>query len=381
MLRQPSPALQEQRPWWRYVGPWPLRPLLVFVVTWYFFIVTTVGAITVSTQVGLRSFLADGLVQGVISAIPMGLTLWFGRRWQQRFGVRASSYVVFIFLAVALVIVTRYVLFVSDVVAERGASSLFFAFFRLTMLVLVALALAGAVTERLQRQVSATTAALEVSRRQQEQILQADESARRQVAEILHDRVQAGLIAACLELQSLPDNDEERRSVVAATIRQLESLRSIDVKRAVRALSPSLQDVDLHAALRELGAQYEPAMSTSVNVPTEVEQGIDDLDLRLAFYRVTEQALMNAATHGRARSVAVAMSITQESVTLEIRDDGIGLPEQQIREGLGSALITTWARRLGGQWSLTNQPSVGAVLRFSAPRHREGRDGPVDLQL
>lgn len=363
-----SPFVQNQRPWWRYVGPWPLRPLLMFVITWYFFIVTTVGAITVSTQVGLRSFLAEGMVQGVASAIPMGLTLWVGKRWQQRFGIRVTSYIFFILFAVVLVISARYALFVSDVVEERGASSLVFAVFRLTMLVLVASALAGAVTERLQRQVAATTAALEISRRQQEQILQADENARRQVAEILHDRVQAGLITACLELQSLPENEEQRRNIVAATIRHLEALRSIDVKRAVRALSPSLQDVDLHAALRELGAQYQPAMITTVDVPVDVERGIRDPEVRLALYRVTEQALMNAATHGRARNVYVNAWTADDSVVLEVGDDGVGLGSQNMEEGLGSALITTWARKLGGSWSLTNQPGSGARLRMVIPR-------------
>lgn len=354
----------EQRPWWGYVGPWPLRPLLIFVVTWYFFIVTTVGAVITSTDVGIRSFFLGGVVEGIVSAIPMGLTMWIGRRWQERNGIRWWSYFAFVFLGTALVIGVRYLLFVTDVVEERGATSLFFGFFRLTILVLVALALAGAVTERLQRQVRATTRALEVSRRQQEQILQADENARRQVAELLHDRVQAGLITACMELQSLPDDDVERRAAVAATIRQLESLRSIDVKRAARALSPSLQDVDLHAALRDLGAQYEPAMRTTVDVPSEVEQRIDDPELRLALYRIAEQALMNSASHGRARNVDISVQVSGPTLTMDIRDDGVGLRDQPAREGLGSALVTTWARKLGGQWSLLDGAQGGAVLHL-----------------
>lgn len=359
-------ALEPQRSWWGYAGPWPLRPVLVFIVTWYFFNVTTVGAITVATDVGVREFFVDGMAQGFVSAVPLGLTLWLGRRWQMRNGVRWRSYLSFVFLGALLVVAVRYFVFLRPVVDERGESSLVFAFFRLTILVLVALALAGAVTERLQRQVNATTKALEVSRRQQAQILQADENARRQVAELLHDRVQAGLITACMELQSLPVDDEERRTAVAATIRQLETLRSIDVRRAARALSPSLQDVDLHAALRELGAQYEPTMRTTVDVSSDVEQRIDDPEIRLAIYRIAEQALMNSASHGRARNVDISVRISGPTLTMDIHDDGVGLRDQPRSDGLGSALITTWARKLGGQWSLLDGAQGGAVLRLQA---------------
>lgn len=355
---------EQQRPWWGYVGPWPFRPLLVFVVTWYFFIVTTVGAVTISTDIGIANFFLVGIGQGIVSAAPLGMTLWIGRRWQEKRGIRWLSYFAFITVGSVLVIAVRYALFVSQVVEVRGASSLVLAFIRLSALVLVALALAGAVTERLQRQVRATTKALEVSRRQQEQILQADENARRQVAELLHDRVQAGLITACMELQALPADDDERRTAVAATIRQLETLRSIDVKRAARALSPSLQDVDLHAALRELGAQYEPTMRTTVDVPSDVELRIDDPEIRLAIYRIAEQALMNSASHGRARNVDISVRISGPTLTMDIRDDGVGLRDQPRSEGLGSALITTWARKLGGQWSLLDGAQGGVVLRL-----------------
>ena len=203
---------------------------------------------------------------------------------------------------------------------------------------------------------------------QQEQILKADEDARRQVADLLHDRVQAGLIAACLELQALPEDEKQKDATIVTIVQRLENLRGIDVKRAARALSPSLQDVDLHASLRELAAQYEPRMETSVDVSSAVEERVTEPEVRLGLYRLTEQALMNAAVHGHAQHVDVSIRVTDDStIVWEVRDDGRGLKDGQTTQGLGSALMTTWMRRLGGQWSLSARDDGGAVCRASIP--------------
>ena len=357
----------EDRRWWNYIGPWPFQPALVFVATFLFYNIGAVGAATTSSTFDPANFLGGGLLEALLSCLPATATAWLGKRWQLSYGMRWSSYAFFIAVAVVGSVVVRYFLVLGEAFANNIFPPLFVATARITLFLLVLHALAGAVTERLERQVLATQAALDESRRQQVQILRADEDARRQVADVLHDRVQAGLIAACLELQSLP-GDPQQKEAISAIVHRLEELRGIDVKRAARALSPSLQDVDLHAALRELGAQYEPSTSTRVDVPADVEKRITDPELRLGLYRITEQALMNAVIHGRAHQVEVSIRINDgNTIHWKVKDDGRGLAGGDSKQGLGSALINTWMRRLGGEWSLVDDDRGGALCRGSIP--------------
>lgn len=365
-------ALIDQFPprqhWWNYVGPWPFRPVLMFVGTLLFYNITAVGAMTTTGNLSLRTFAITGLTQAFLSSLPVTAAIWLGRRWQMIHGVRWGSYLLFISLAIAGALTVRYFLVLDLLDTSMLATGLAIATSRITLFLFVVLAAAGSVTERLQKQVIATEQALEVSRMQQEQILAADEDARRQVADLLHDRVQAGLIAACLELQALPEDEKQKDATIATIVHRLENLRGMDVKRAARALSPSLQDVDLHASLRELAAQYEPRMETTVDVSSAVEERVTVPEVRLGLYRLTEQALMNAAIHGHAEHVDVSIRVTDDStIVWEVRDDGRGLKDGQTTQGLGSALMTTWMRRLGGQWSLSARDDGGAVCRATVP--------------
>lgn len=357
-----------ERRWWNFIGPWPFRPLLILIATVLFYNITAVGAMTTSGNLSIRNFAVVGLTQALISSLPVAIAIWLGRRWQVRHGVHWGSYLFFLACAVAGALTMRYFLVLDDVSPGDLAVGFAIATSRITLFLFVVLALAGAVTERLQRQIIATQEVLEETRWQQEQILRADEEARRQVADLLHDRVQAGLITACLELQALPDDESQKDAAISTIVQRLENLRAIDVKRAARALSPSLQDVDLHAALRELGSQYEPRMVTNVDVAAEVERRISDPETRLALYRITEQALMNSAIHGQAHHVDISVRISGDStIEWEVRDDGQGLPGDHTDRGLGSALMDTWMRRLGGEWSLKPRDGGGAVCSASVP--------------
>lgn len=358
----------ENRRWWNFVGPWPFRPTLMFAGGLLFYNITAVGAVTTTGNLSVRNYAVAGLADAFLSSIPLAVAMWVGRRWQRVNGVRWGSYLFFIAVAVAGALTVRYLLVLRDFYADDLVTAFGIAFARITLFMFVVLALAGAVTERLQRQVIATEVALEQSRTQQEQILQADEEARRQVADLLHDRVQAGLITACLELQTLPDDDQQRDASISTIVQRLENLRAIDVKRAARSLSPSLHDVDLHAAMRELSLQYEPRMITNVDVSTEVERRITNPEIRLGLYRITEQALMNSVIHGHAQHVDISIRISGDSmVEWEVRDDGRGLTEGDLKQGLGSALMTTWMRRLGGEWSVKPRDGGGVVCRAAIP--------------
>ncbi len=359
-------TLTTPTPWYRWIGPWPFRPVVTFFLTWYFFVVTSSGILMGQGSVDPALWFRNGLIFSFPAAAIMALIVLAGRRWQSAHGVQPGSYVVFIFLAAAAAQPLRasLTLVPIDQYANIGAYTV--AIFRLMLMLFVIMAVSGAVVVRLQEQVHATQRALDLVRDQQTIMLEADEAARRQVAALLHDRVQAGIIAACLELQMIAQRqDGSDQQALRAVIGRLEDLRALDVRRAARALSPSLDDVDLQTALEELASQYEPAMGMSVRVSPEIERRRAALapDVALAVYRIVEQALLNAATHGRAQRVSIDVDLEESRIAITVHDDGRGLLPATTDMGLGSAVIETWTREFGGSWTLTNASAGGAVLR------------------
>ena len=352
-------------PWYRWIGPWPFRPVVTFILASYFFLVSTTGIVFGQGQIDPLAWFSNWLIFGLPAAAIVGLVISLGRWWQSKRGVTPTSYVVFIFVAAAAAIPLRSMSTVLPFSQFATVGAIFFGVLRFMVMLGIVMAVSGAVVARLQEQIQATQQALRLVRDQQMLMLEADEAARRQVATLLHDRVQAGLIAACLELQVIAQRQSpEEQQHLRVVIERLEELRALDVRRAARALSPSLEDVDLQSALEELAAQYEPSVDTKVRVDDAIEDQRADLgpEIPLAVYRIVEQALLNAVTHGQAQHVDIDVSMLHDQLVITVRDDGRGISSAPQGTGLGSAVIETWTRELNGSWNLDSAHDGGALL-------------------
>lgn len=353
-----STMAADRLPWWRYVGPWPLRPGAMFFIIMVLSISTTVSSIRVSNiaQYGLAAILVSATAAG---------TLWLFQRFTPIWSQRTLGYIVAVATATAVGTTFRgitdtWVLFES----VSLIANIVLVWFRGLILAIISLAILGVSSRRLQRQVQRTEQALSIVREQADELLRADELVRQQVASLLHDRVQAGLIAVCLHLQDIGARvpDAERQSI-REIVDSLERIRSLDVRRAVRSLSPNLAEVDFESALRELAEFYEPTITTDINLDMSESSAFD---IRLGTYRIIEQALLNAAGHGGAHRCVIDVRETDGQLHLDVYNDGNPLPTD-VSPGFGSTLTSTWCRTLGGTWHRVNGEGRGVHLRASLP--------------
>ena len=233
--------------------------------------------------------------------------------------------------------------------------------------------LAGALTVRYARQTAVATAALETVKSQQQLVVEADERARRGVAEFLHDRVQADLLVVAFELRSSVEGaDPSTQKRLEKAIAEIERIRSSEVRSASRRLSPAFGSVGLDTALQELADSW----GSVLRVRLTFDQGSRALlmgggvsrDLLTAIYRVVEQALLNAASHGHASRVDVELSIAADgSLTIAVVDDGRGLPRGEIVRGSGTAIMDAWCAVARGSWRWVPTPrGVRLEAAFSA---------------
>ena len=80
---------------------------------------------------------------------------------------------------------------------------------------------------------------------------------------------------------------------------------------------------------------------------------------------VLREALTNVARHAGAASVAVDLAATGDTVTLEVTDDGRGVPDGGRRSGLLN--MRRRAERRGGGFTVAPRHPAGTALCWSVP--------------
>ena len=229
--------------------------------------------------------------------------------------------------------------------------------------VLILSALLGHNYKRLELEIEQKSNALLQLESQREFIIEADEKARREVANFLHDNVQANLVILAIELRKIsaatePPHNNQLNSVID----EIDDLRTLDIRLASRKLSPDIAAIGLAATLQELFLEYRNAMEISLKIET---LSIPN-ELALGLYRIVEQALLNAAIHGKAHACQVAISKNLSGrLILTISNDGTPLTKSRVN-GTGTALIESWVQKLKGNWSLESANGK-TVLTASVP--------------
>src|SRR5207248_2056260 len=141
-----------------------------------------------------------------------------------------------------------------------------------------------------------------------------------------------------------------------------------DSRRLVYALRPpALDDRGLIAAIGELFTQHR---ASGIAFSLETEEPLPPLPaaVEVACYRIMQEALTNVVRHAHARTCMVRL-MCREQVTMEIIDDGQGLPPAY-RQGVGLTSMRERAEELGGRWLIEPRPTGGTCVRAQIPYRR-----------
>lgn len=212
-----------------------------------------------------------------------------------------------------------------------------------------------------------------------------EEEARRRIARELHDGVGQNLVALMRQLDTigaqLPANATEGRDGLRR-LRELAQVTLDDTRSLSRLLRPQiLDDLGLDAALRWLARSID-GMRVDLDLPEELPV-LDDETSTLLF-RVSQEALSNAARHARASRVVIAITVRPggSSLRMDIRDDGRGCDVEKAlaagREGNGGGLggIRDRVDLFDGRLSLQSEPGQGFNICIELPLRNTARSEP-----
>jgi two-component system, NarL family, sensor histidine kinase DevS len=214
--------------------------------------------------------------------------------------------------------------------------------------------------------------ALEVARAREDQQRLVLFEDRDRIGRDLHDLIIQRLFAVGLGLQSAGrlTDDPDLAGRLDSAVDDLDATIR-DIRRTIFALGSMDQGEDIQAEItrivdRAAGTlKFRPSLTFDGPVRTLVDDTAAPDVLA-----VLGEALSNAARHAEATSVWVALS-AGEAVTLTVRDNGRGLPQDAIESGLAN--MRRRAERLGGHCAVVSAPGEGTTVEWSVPASTSAR--------
>jgi signal transduction histidine kinase len=364
-----------------FIGPWPIYGLMLWLlisvtISGVSFRLIGPGAV-VQNSLSLQERLLTIAIAGIAGPGLVVLPLMAYQRIRRRLTTRAITspeYLIALLVASAICAAALELLpWISPTLSQLiGASTPLVSVVRYFLLLWFINSLLGAFLERIRVTSEIAQNALKVVVHQRRLILESEERVRGQVATYLHDRVQTDLVSIGLRIRAIIDRSpEDIQGPLSEALSEIERVRSQEVRRASRHLSPDIQRIGLETALRELSDAYRPGMSvTIVLAESFADRPASEpaSTQATAVYRICEQGLLNAAVHGHASECSIVVSESEShQVVLELRDNGVGSPHATPEPGTGMAVISAWVESLHGEWSLTSTGS-GMLLRASLPQ-------------
>jgi signal transduction histidine kinase len=130
-----------------------------------------------------------------------------------------------------------------------------------------------------------------------------------------------------------------------------------------------VETIGLQAALQNLAVETQKFFNISCNFRCSETSVVVDPQVSLTLYRVVQEAIHNAITHGEARSIDIELEMDGSNLSLRIQDDGTGFQAEDPRQGgIGLRVMHYRARSIGGSLQITSQPQQGTEVHCVVPR-------------
>ena len=188
------------------------------------------------------------------------------------------------------------------------------------------------------------------------------EQERTRIAREIHDDLGGNLTAIKMALSQLtrrlPDTDADLREkadyVDALVDRTIEAAHRIS-----RDLRPGTLDLGIVAAIAWQAQEFEKQLA----IPCVIDGPDEDIELSpdqaTGLFRIFQESLNNISKHAGATRVDVRLAVDQDSITLEVVDNGRGLGAADRRK----------AKSFGIRGMVERANALGGVLTVSDPGH------------
>ncbi len=214
-------------------------------------------------------------------------------------------------------------------------------------------------------------------------VLTAANHERLRLAGEIHDGLGQELSGIALMLHGLSKSPElealrSRTELDAIVGHVTEAIRG--ARDLARGLSPIYV---VRGSLRDALQRLEREAGTNPTVHVEVDPALGELVIDELpadhLYRIAREAVKNAIRHGACSKIEVRLRVLDETLWLEIADDGIGYELRAVADnGFGLRLMEYRARIIGASFEIARRETGGTTVRALVRLGTVARKSAVD---
>jgi signal transduction histidine kinase len=199
-------------------------------------------------------------------------------------------------------------------------------------------------------------------------ILEIGDRKQQQMGHDLHDSVCQELAGIAFMGQVVERKLAGRLPEEAAEVAKMTALVSKATEHA-RSIARGLQPVEVESnglmvALEEMTRTTREIFHIECKFECEGNVLVADNVMAVHLYRIAQEAVHNAIRHGGAKKVTIRLRNAQGTATLEVRDDGKGMPDVlPEHKGMGIETMRYRAEVIGGTLEFRRAPERGTMVR------------------
>ncbi|MCB0210794.1 MAG: PAS domain S-box protein [Anaerolineae bacterium] len=220
--------------------------------------------------------------------------------------------------------------------------------------------------QELEQRVAERTAELEEQYRRQAALEE-----RQRLARELHDAVSQSLFSARVIAESLPRLWERNPELVRSSLTDLHRLTRgalAEMRTLLLELRPAaLEEVSLGELLQQLTEGIAGRSQVEVTLTVEGQDAVPT-EVKIALFRMAQEALNNTIKHARAKQISVKMVSRPDEIRLHISDNGRGFnPADRPSGHLGLQIMAERAEAIGARLQISSRINAGTVVNIVWP--------------
>lgn len=198
------------------------------------------------------------------------------------------------------------------------------------------------------------------------------EEERMKIAREIHDELGQPLSAQKMQLSWFRTEYGDHKPIFDKAGEMLDALNSMmkSLKRICTELRPSiLDDFGLVEAMKWQAAEFHARTRIECAVDSIPEEIWLDKRMSIALFRIFQEALSNILKHARASKVTARVTKSDETLTLEIIDNGRGATDEQLSKSQSFGLrgmrerVYPWR----GEVKITGYKNMGTTVKVMLP--------------
>ncbi|WP_158605962.1 sensor histidine kinase [Taibaiella sp. KBW10] len=211
-------------------------------------------------------------------------------------------------------------------------------------------------------------------------VLIGEEAERQRLAQELHDGVNSQLAGAKGYLITLSQWFPEIASSEPYTkSKDIIDETAVELRRLAHNLLPNALNLGLKEAVKHFLQQIQSGTETQFEFHGYGTFGALDANQSLNIYRIIQEIVHNVLKHARATEVIILLNEYSKEYSLIIEDNGIGMPDTALQEGMGLHNIRRRVQALQGSISIESAAQKGTLFSIHIPKTNQHSSTPSNM--